>query len=551
MSTSRSFGLLHHANLRRSPRMPRLPSGRWGAAALLVVAGTAAAQVVPPSEVIDRGTVGGTRPQATDVPPPAASVVTRDSADLTYGVSLEGVLSDNFVLADESNEASGRSLELTPYLEGYLRTAKSRGSLALRLRGLWYDTGGTDDTQLSPDVKANGDFSVSGDALRMAGSAYVFRSNPSPFLATTVDPAARGLETSLYRAYAISPYSIGRLGKAEYELRYRAQSIDPGGITPSSVGHQVGGGLASSREAAGSLGWSTHADVERISYEDDQDLTRSNAEALVHYRVSPTLRIGGGVNYSHVDVLQNADGDNSGFGPTALVNWRPTLRTSLTAKFADTYYGNESSLRITHRRVRWLFGLSYAKGLQTGAESSLLYLDPNRIFLLDETSGADGEQLVRSLAERRVFGAAGRELAVGQTGSTLVFSESLILSIGWYRPRNSLAFSLFQNDQEPTGSSFGVGNSFDLVQRGVTFDADHRLTPASSIFLSTQYNISESDQSGQDARLASLALGWRTSFSRRMSVSLTFRTTRQSSEGDVPSFEYREQAVIGVIDYRF
>jgi hypothetical protein len=36
-----------------------------------------------------------------------------------------------------------------------------------------------------------------------------------------------------------------------------------------------------------------------------------------------------------------------------------------------------------------------------------------------------------------------------------------------------------------------------------------------------------------------------------MSVSLTFRTTRQSSEGDVPSNEYREQAVIGVIDYRF
>lgn len=470
---------------------------------------------------------------------------------LTYGVNLQALFSDNFINDTEDREASGRSLELTPYLEGFLRTARSRGSMALRLRGLWYDTSGQTDTSLSPDVRANGDLSLSGDLLRIAGSSYVFRQPPSPFTAVPIDPAGRAADTDLYRSYQISPYSLGRLFGADYELRYRASSTDPGGITPSSVGQEVAAGLASSRDAPGSIGWSVDGNVEQIDYEDDLDLTRSMAEGLVHYRFMPTLRVGAGVHYQRVDVLRDADGDDSGVGPAAVVSWRPTRRTLLSARYADTFYGSESSLAFTHRRARWLFGVTYVKSLQAGSESSLLYLNPDRIFALEDPLANEGAEVVRSLAERRVTSGAGRELAFGQTGSRLVFAENLVVSLALSRPRNSLVLSLFQNDQEPANSSLVTASEFDLVQRGITLDVDHRLTQWSAIFLSTQYSQSESDQTGQDSRISSLAVGWRIRLSRHAATSLTARTTRQSSEGPTPSHEYREQALLAAIDYRF
>jgi uncharacterized protein (PEP-CTERM system associated) len=519
-------------------------------AACTLPIGTAWAQQ-PTPEAIDRGVVGGVTPQPTDLPLRAAEIIPRRTASLDFGVAMEALFSDNFALGEEGREASGRSLELSPYLEGFLRTAKSQGVMSLRLRGLWYDTQGMSDTNLSPEVKATGDFSIRDDSLRLAGSTHVFRTAPSPFAATPIDPAGRAAETDLYREYTISPYSLGRLGRAEYELRYRASSVDTGGITPGSVSQQVAGGLASSRDGAGSLGWSANADVENIDFDDDTDLRRTYTEALAYYRALSTLRVGAGIHHAHVDVLRNADGDDSGFGPTAFVSWRPTSRTAMTAKWSNTYYGNETTLSFTHRRARWLLGVAYIRTLQAGSEASLLYLDPNRIFQLSDSSANEGALLVQSLAERRVSSGAGRDLAFGQTRSRLVFSENLVASLAVNGARNSLVLSVFQNDQQPIQSELSTPGEFDLLQRGITLDADHRLTQSSSLFLSTQYLRSESDQTGQDARLASFALGWRMRVTRQAAFTVTARTSRQTSEGAVPSNEYRENAAYVTVDYRF
>ena len=527
------------------------------AAACTAAGGAALAQQAQPQpqpvpEAIDRGVVGGAAPVRTDTPPAAAAIIPRRSGSLDFGVAMEALFSDNFVLGGEGREASGRSLELSPYLEGFLRTAKSQGVMSARLRGLWYDTQGTSDTNLSPEVKGTGDFSISGDSLRLAGSAHVFRNAPSPFSATPIDPAGRAAETNLYREYTISPYSLGTIGRTDYEMRYRASSVDTGGITPGSVSQQVAGGLASSRAAAAStLGWSANGDVERVDFEDDTSLNRTYAEVLAYYRVMPTLRLGAGINHARVDVLRNADGDDSGYGPAAFLSWRPTTRTALTAKWADTYYGNETSLNFTHRRARWLLGVAYIRSLQTGSEASLLYLDPVRIFQLSDASANEGAVLVQSLAERRVASGAGRDLAFGQTGSRLVFSENLVASLALHGARNSLVLSLFQNDQQPIQSELSTPGEFDLLQRGITIDTDHRLTQSSSVFLSTQYIRSESDDTAQDARLASLALGWRMNVTRHATFTVTARTSRQTSEGATPSNEYRENAAYVTVDYRF
>jgi uncharacterized protein (PEP-CTERM system associated) len=478
-------------------------------------------------------------------------IVPTRSSNIDLGVTVQGLVSDNLTLSPDGQETSGYSLELSPYMEGYIRTARSRGDMALRLRGLYYHAGDFDQSKVSPDIRASGDLSILGDGLRVAGSAYVFRNNPSPFEATSVDPASTVGVGELYKAYAISPYSIGRLGNAAYELRYRLQMIDPAGIQPRSTGQQVAVGMTSDRDSPSGLGWSANADIERIRFEDSDDLTRSSAEALALFRAAPGLRLGAGVNYSRIDVYRNSDGDNNGVGPTALFSWRPGLRTLVTGKYSDTYYGSKSTLRITQRMSRWLFGLTYSKDLESGTESSLLYLDPNAIFILPESSVDDGTVLVRSLSERGIFSGAGQQLLFGDTGSTLVFNRNVIASAAYIRQRNSLVLSVFENKQSPAASPLDIFNAGDLVQRGVSVNADHRLTPSSSVFLATQYRASKSDQTGQDARLASLGVGWRVSLARQTFLTLSARTSKQSSKGTSPSDEYREQAAIAAIDYRF
>ena len=520
-----------------------------GLSALLIVCSPIAAQ----GPIESRPTV--TLPSngagaAVPFPRPAAEDAPRSSSDLTFGLVLQTIFSDNFNLESEGLATSGRGVEVIPYLDGYVRTSKSRGDAALRLRKLWYTTGGTSDSTLSPDVRASGDLSVKDDAVRFAGSAYVFSLNPSPFLATSIDPASRTAEADLYKAYAVSPYSLGRFGSSDYELRYRAQSIDPGGAALKSTGQQVAGGLASTRESGARLGWSTHADVGRVEYEDSSEFTRSSAEVLGYYGVTPLLRLGAGVNYSRVDVLVNSEGDNSGFGPTAFLSWRPGPRTSITGKYADTYYGSESSLRVAHRSVRWLFGASYIKGLQAGSESGLLYFDPNVIFSLPEVSSDDGG-LVRGLAERRLFSGAGQSLLFGQTGNPLVFDESLIASAALLGARNSFMVAVFTNDQQEAPSSLAATGTRDLTQRGATFTADHRLGPSSSTFASLYHLFSESNQTQQESRLTALTLGWQLNLSRQSTFTLTVRASKQTSAGEVPSDEYRERAVIAAIGHKF
>ena len=511
---------------------------------------SAGAQGVDVSAPIGGGASGGI---ATGLAAgPHLNTWPRESYNLGFGLTIQGIASDNFNLAPSDSKVSGRAMELSPFVDGYLRTAQSRGDMSLRLRGLWYSSGGSSDSQSSPDVRANGDLSISGDELRFAGSAYVFRNSPSPFSASSIDPATRSADTELYKAYAVSPYSLGRIGDSDYELRYRGQIIDPGGSELKSTSHQVSGGLTSRQGGASAWGWSAQASAARVTFEDDSDLTRDSGEVLAYYGVTPSLRLGAGVNYSRLDVFRNEDGENSGFGPTGFVSWRPGPRTLLTGKYADTYYGSESSLRMVHRLPGWLFGAQYFKGLQTGTESGLLYFDPNAVFSLPEAAFDDsGRASVRGLADRRMFSRAGQPLSFGTTGSALVFDESLIASVGFVRPRNSILLSVFANNQQPARSTLLSAMASELKQRGASVSLNHRLAPDSSVFLISQYAISESANTNQEAHLTTFTGGWQFNLARRTLLTTSARYSRQTSAGGAPSAQYAERAVIVAVEHRF
>ena len=92
------------------------------------------------------------------------------------------------------------------------------------MRGLWYSSGGESDSQVSPDLRTNGDLSLSGDALRLAGSAYVFRASPSPFGNDTLDPAARDVDSEIYKAFAFDA-ETWQIGSTDLAINLREYSV--------------------------------------------------------------------------------------------------------------------------------------------------------------------------------------------------------------------------------------------------------------------------------------------------------------------------------------
>lgn len=494
--------------------------------------------------------VGATFAAHAQVAPVAPVDPVTRPVDIRTGITMEVTASDNFNLAPDANKEDGQAIEISPYLSATVRTEKSRGDLALRLRGLWYTSGGTDDTRLSPDLRANGDLSINGDSLRLAGSAYVFKTSPSPFGIYSLDAAGSGVDSELYKAVGISPYSIGRVGSADYELRYKAQMIDPGN-TPRSTEQQIAAGLSSSRVSAARLGWSVHGDTSRVDFENNFDFTQTSAEALGYLGITPLLRVGAGVNYSRVSILFDEDGDNSGVGPVGFFSWQPGPRTSLVGKYTDAYYGSATLVSFAHRGPRWLTGLQYNRGLNNGNQSGLLYFDPNEIFALPGTTAGATDQLIQGMTDRRLVSGAGRALILGQTGAELTYSESLIASFGIVRPRNSALVTVFSNKQKPAIAGIAGLDGSTLEQVGVNLALNHRLNSTDSLFLLGQAQQSKSTASGQESRLDLLVGGWNSTLTRQLTFTLALRGSRQRSTGATLAAEYKERAVLAALDYRF
>ncbi|MET0507936.1 MAG: hypothetical protein ABWZ78_07090 [Burkholderiaceae bacterium] len=486
--------------------------------------------------------------------PPAAGdsnyVATGPRESHQFGVVLQGMQSDNVTLRPAPGEQSGQAVQIAPYVNGYLRTARSRADYAVKLKALHTRTSEDSDSAISPEVNGNGDLSLVGDSLRVAGVVNVLRVNGSPFDVAPQDLSTISGDADLYKSFAISPYSLGQIGSADYEFRYRAQVTDPGGSAVESRTNQVSGALMSRRVSSVPLGWFTDASVARTDFDDGTDFTRTSAKALARYDFSSTLRTGLGVAYTQINVVLDEDGDDSGFGPTAFVTWRPDPRTQMEASFTDAYYGNESSLRMSHRSSNWLFGLTWSKALLTGTEAGLLYFDPNVIF---SPLGSDdaSAQSVRQLVERRLLSGAGQVLDTGQTGASLVYGNSLIASLTYEQPRWAVAVSVYELRQSPIETTLTQQPFDDLRQRGASFVVNYRTSPIDTITLNGLYRTAESDGTGQEARLASATLGWRFAILRQTAVTPMLRVARQSSVGPTPSAEYTEHAILLALDHRF
>lgn len=493
-------------------------------------------------------------------PANAADALPPRRTSITPGLWTQITFSDNIDLRPREQKTQGTLFEVSPFVQAELNSPRAVGAAFYAARGLVYGGNTGRDNELRHDLRANADFRITDQALRLSAQAYVFDVNRSPFSASSFDPGARSITRTTFQRFDLSPYVVGRAGDNDYELRYRVSYVDPGQGFVSNIGNGVsfnaGTSIGTSR-----FGWIGRGDTARYAYENGFDYTNSLVEVLGTWSPTPLVRMGAGVNHAASSVLADADGRRSGAGPSAAIDWRPDPRTQVAARWTGTYYSNILSAAAAHQAGRVRLGLSWDRGIRDGNQAGLLYFDPTRLFATQSTStaalaaNAASNPPTDSLATggptaRDPVTTVGTPLASGSTQSPIVRAESLIASLQVAAMRSSVLLTAYLTDQRPALRIPGFDSISELDTWGVQGRYDYRLDARTTAIVTAAYQQSSSQTTATEASLAGVTLGLRYQLTRQAAVLGSIRNTRQRAiTGNATSYDENAVSVAG--EFRF
>ena len=466
-----------------------------------------------------------------------------------FGVINALTLTDNIGLSAPGSEQGGTILEVSPYAIATIDRPLRQLQLSYKLRNFYLTP---DEGYEGPrhDLRARGNAALYEDWLWLSGQAMVFDVSTSPFGATAPDPASRTGNRSRYISYDLMPYVLGRIGTSTaYEAGYGLSYLKYGEEGISSFAQRVRGRVGQ-ETGVGGLGWLTSLNGSRRRFDNDVEYDTRNASLGALYRPTRSLRVGVSADYAKIDVL-SVDGDNSGWGPGMVLNWRPSERTAFELKASDAYYGDSGLARLTHRAARWTFGLEYQKSLQDGGEAALSYLGTaprlrnRRSDSEDDTfSGMGIDPMAGFLAPP----------ASGIVSGALVWTRRFSINIDRQGLRNHVGLTFFQSDNEsiPTDVPLPmIANAPDNIkQKGALLRLSRNLSPGSLLGLDGSFVRSRSPGSSLESDLAILIASWRYELTLRSSFAIAYRRSEQQSDNDA-SAEYTENAVLAAFDIRF
>lgn len=464
------------------------------------------------------------------------------------GIAARYTWSDNIDLRPQGGERAGSIAELAPFIRGDFATPRGYGSVNYQLRGFKYFGSEFFDNDVRQDLRAVGDVDLAGDALRVSALAQYFDLNRTPFGVGSIDPGARTLDRTTYRRFDLSPYSLGRLtAGTDYELRYRYSFVDPGKQYNSNSTNMLTAQVGSTA-GQGRFGWQARGNANWFAYDNGFDYDTSLVELLGTVAPIPQLRLAAGVNYASSNVLLDADGKNSGFGPSVAMQWTPLPESQLTARWASTYYSDIVSVQGSHRVGRTRFGAYFDHGIRDGNQSSLLYYDPSRLFA--SPLSQYGSSSNRPLGALPAVGAgAGVPLVGSGVQSPVVDIDALVATFEYFGLRNDLLLTAYSNGLKPALLVPGFPASQPIDQRGVYARNGYRVDPRNTVSLDVRYQTSTNPDLDARSTLTSLGLEWRTALSRQLTGAVAARANRQRGTTGLP--EYDERNVGAGLEYRF
>ena len=490
--------------------------------------------------------------------------------------------SNNLNLQASGEQVRGIMYQLSPYLNANYTSQKlvAQAFYNLNFVARSNDGGTNNKNNTYQNLGASANWKVNEDHFHVLAAANLFTTNTNPFLASSYTPGAQTFNVSQYSDLTLAPNLFGRIdGDGRWNTRYIARYVDPGNNISSSVSQTLSGDVRSDFSRR-SVGLSAKANYYNIDYDNGYGYHGGDADFLAWLLPTRTFRIGAGAGYAQSDVLFNNEGQNSGWGPAASIEWVPDDRTSFRAYWANRYFGNTGNAQARHTAANWTFGLNYFNGVTNGNNpyagagyggyGGYGAIGASSAAMMGAQTGATGtapggslftNPVAQGLADRNLlFGnTSGNSVTAGLFGtnpgyganylnSPVLYTDNLTASIGVVGARVGVLATAFINKQS-TAVPFIGGSVNDLDQYGGSIGVSYRLDTVSSLNAGYRQTNSDSNSANSFARLDQLLASWDWRFTPRAVWSVGARLQTQSGTGT--TVQYDEAAVFTYVDFRF
>lgn len=352
----------------------------------------------------------------------------------------------------------------------------------------------------------------------------------------------------------VSPYVRGvMLGRVTYDLRYRhtlTRSDGEGGSDYSGddIDAKLGSAIGNTR-----FSWSLAYQGTRHDYESQSSREGQTLVGLLSYKVTPRLNLALGAVHDRNDYEGEGTIDNSGLALG--VEWRPSPRTTLTARWDERSYGNTYDVTFNHRRPLSEVRYTLSRGA-TALPANLAYTGYGGLYdlLYDQLQSSTPDQDARAEAVRQILADYGLDAGSLAPGDFLRNQVTLQQrhQVQWVKRgvRNVLTLSAEQSDSRSL-TEFGLpidpldtGNRVKQTSLSATWS--HKLSQRSN--LSGTVQLRKSDGESQESEEKTFSVGYAKTLGEHanLSVNLTRRDTDGSAGND-----YTENSLMLLFGYRF
>lgn len=453
-------------------------------------------------------------------------------------------------LSGEPGKDGGVLLNVAPGLSLVSRGAELRGSLdySLGLVRAWHSERNPETLQHSLNAQLS--YAQKSGGLGLDARAGIGSQSRSAF-GVQRSPGRGGqlgLDDNQNEVYTLSLVPSWRsrignwvnLGVSHQVQATRVRDSDVGDANSQSTTVDLG------PAQRGAWGWGLRYSDSRTDARNSRDTRTQSANASLSWRPDIDWDFGATAGQQRSDLQSPSRRNGATYGLSA--NWRPTPRSSLSAKTDKNVFGNTHNLSLQHRFSRASVRLSESRSVQSpgvgGAVASLTQYE----LLFAQLAAIEPDPLLRDLLVRAQLQQLGLDPnAVAITGflsSRPSLTRQQLIGLTWQTQRSNWALNLSRSESERFGLAFEGLDDFTesrvLISEGLGLSAAYRLTPIAGVSAALNWQRNRGDMSSQRGEQRSGNLSWNTRLGPSRQLSLSLR----HSQFDSPQRGYEENSVL-------
>ncbi|MCZ8075681.1 MAG: TIGR03016 family PEP-CTERM system-associated outer membrane protein [Paucibacter sp.] len=450
-----------------------------------------------------------------------------------------------------TNKDAALLTTLTPGISISTTRGAIRGSLDYSLNGIVY-TKSDEKARVQHSLAAKGVAELIDNLFFVDASASVSQQAASAFGVQTVDPSLANANRRETATVSVSPRIQGRIGSvANFELRANTSATN---VSDAVIGdsHANGGNLRISRAGRAALTWSLDASTQKSSFKTGAQNRVSSATASLGYTPDVDWKLGVLAGRERSDLKDFVLRNSWTYG--ANLSWTPSPRTKVSADFQSHEYGDSFSYNLEHRWSRSALRFSDSQSVNAASFQNAGAPRSNYDLYFFQFASLVPDPAQRDVFVRNFLRAQGLSAdalassAVVDTGPTVLRTQ--LLSYSLQGVRTTLTATASRNNNRRLASASSSAGDFAangrVLQRSLSVNISHNLTPTSSAVLTALQQESEGDTAAQSSTLRSISASWNCRLGTRTNFTLGARAAHSGG-----LISYRENAMFANLVQQF